>query len=380
MSYILKLVGWYPSKVNAHTGDFVQRHAKSIALYEKLVVIYVVKSAHVHTLTIETHTEDKLTEIICYYPQKKILDSLYSQFYYFKGFRKIIKELFRTHGLPKLVHVNIVWKAGLWALYLKRKFRIPYIITENWTAYYKADPNFIGTKKASFTIIKKIFTKATCFVPVTMDLATTCSSLFKIDMPYKVVENAVDTSLFYREPYTAIKIRIVHVSTMNYQKNTMGLLQTLAVLPLKEYNVEIVLIGPADEVIEEQVNRSEALKNCTILTGNIPYEEVAAYVRHADMLVLFSRYENLPCVIVEALCCGVSVIATNVGGIREIINTRNGILVENEDNTALENALKKMLTTIQTYDRAAIAQDATSKYSYEAIGKKYQQVYAEILK
>jgi glycosyltransferase involved in cell wall biosynthesis len=373
MSYILKLTGWYPSKENTYTGDFVQRHARSIALYEKVVVVFAVKSTSVKKLTIETTTVNNLTEIICYYPKKKIADTLYSQYYYFKVLKKVIAPLFNTHGLPKLVHVNIAWKAGLWALYLKRKFNLPYIITENWTAYYPTDPNYVAHKKSRFGLLKKIFTKATYFVPVTKDLSQTCNALFKIDMPAIVVENAVDTGLFYPVTTNNTTLKIVHVSTMNYQKNTDGLLQAIAALP-DLANVALYLIGPYSAEIEAMVNNHAVLKNITHFTGNIPYPAVAAHVREADVMVLYSRYENLPCVILEALCCGVPVIATNVGGIREVINEKNGILVKSEQEDTLKNAILQMLVTSKNYDRFAIAKDAMAKYSYEAmqlLTKKY---------
>jgi hypothetical protein len=72
MSYILKLVSWYPNQQNTHEGDFVQRHAKSIALYEKVIVVYATKSSTVDRYTIEKKVTHQLTEYIIYYPQKKI--------------------------------------------------------------------------------------------------------------------------------------------------------------------------------------------------------------------------------------------------------------------------------------------------------------------
>jgi glycosyltransferase involved in cell wall biosynthesis len=380
MSYILKLAGWYPSKVDAFNGDFVQRHARSIALYENVIVVYAVKSSEVNHINIEKKITGRLTEYIIYYPIRKYFERLLSQHYFMKGFKEITKTIFKEHGLPKIVHLNIVWKAGLWALYLKRKYKLDYLITENWTGYYKADPNYIATAgSVQKTIVKNVFKKANYFLPVTKNLALTCDQLFQINLPYIVVENAVDTNLFYNQPHQNKKIKLVHVSTMNYQKNIKGLLNVLKNIAAKKNDIELLLIGPCTVEIQNLINENEVLKNITTITGNIPYEQVAIHVRQSDLLVLFSRYENLPCVVLEALCAGLPVIATDVGGISEVINPNNGIIVPSEDEGALQIAILKMLDSIMTYNNNDISKDAIAKYSYEAIGKKYQLAYQKIL-
>ena len=382
MSYILKLAGWYPSKVDAYNGDFVQRHAKSIALYEKTIVVYVVKSTLHKKITIEQNIENNLTEFIGYYPQQKYLDKVQSQFLYFKVFKLIIKQVFEKYGKPKLVHLNIVWKAGYMALFLKRKFNLPYVITENWTGYYEADPNYIG--KANWfkkNLFQKVFKNALYFLPVTKDLAQRCNKIFNLNLPYIVIENAVDTNLFYPIEHKSKDTNLVHISTMGYQKNTNTLLQEIEkVMNNIDNDCTLTLIGPYNQQIIEIVEDSSALGINTTLTGNIPYIDVAKHLQNASALVLFSRYENLPCVILEALCTGVPVISTNVGGIAEVITQNNGILVPSEDEQALQHAINIMIDNISTYNKNDIAMDAINKYSFEKIGLKYHLAYKQILK
>jgi glycosyltransferase involved in cell wall biosynthesis len=381
MSYILKLAGWYPHRANPFNGDFVQRHALSIALHQPVVVVFAVKDDTVKEMTIEKKVtmNGRLTEYICYYPQKKWFNSLWAYWYYKTCFKKAFAEINKQYGLPAVVHVNIAWKAGLWAQWLRRKFKLPYIITENWTGYYEADPeNLFHKPRPVQQWIKKIFRQAALFVPVTKNLGERCNELFG-NIQYRVVENAVDTSLFYYTPLPQRKkIKIVHVSTMGYQKNIEGLLRVLQQVALRSNDFELTLIGPYSAEVKALLTDHTALNAVTTLTGNIAYTEVAAQVRHADMMLLFSRYENLPCVILEALCCGVPVLASTVGGIDEVINKENGLLAASEDETALLQALLQMIHTLPQYNRAAIAAAATAQYSYAAIGQKFVEVYAAI--
>jgi hypothetical protein len=194
--------GWYPHNDDPFNGDFVQRHAISIARFHKVVVVFAVKSNTVKkiTYTIQEKCAGNLVEYIIYYPARKWLGRLRSSFTYQAVFRRVFKKIKSEYGLPRLVHVNIAWKAGLWALYLKRKFDCQYVITENWTGYYETDPGYIRKKsKPVQHFIRKIFRNAALFLPVTAHLGERCKELFGITS-YEVVENAVDTELFYFAP------------------------------------------------------------------------------------------------------------------------------------------------------------------------------------
>jgi glycosyltransferase involved in cell wall biosynthesis len=200
-------------------------------------------------------------------------------------------------------------------------------------------------------------------------------------LPYIVIENAVDVNLFFPENNNNKIFEIVHISTMGYQKNTNSLLSAIEkVFAESDLEWKLTLIGPYNQQILEQVENSATLGVHTTITGNIPYIEVAKHLRQANLMVLFSRYENLPCVILEALCAGIPVISTNVGGISEVVNKINGLLIENEDMHALQNALQFMLNNFASYNNNDISKDAINMYSYEAIGKKFQNAYKEILK
>jgi len=97
------------------------------------------------------------------------------------------------------------------------------------------------------------------------------------------------------------------------------------------------------------------------------------------VMVMFSRFENSPCSIIEALCCGLPVIATKVGGIPELLNNNNGLLIESLDEKALFEALEAMAANYLKYDRKKIAEDAKSKFSYSVIGKKLDKIYEAVL-
>jgi glycosyltransferase involved in cell wall biosynthesis len=92
-------------------------------------------------------------------------------------------------------------------------------------------------------------------------------------------------------------------------------------------------------------------------------------------LVLFSNYENLPCVIVEALACGLPVISTRVGGISEHINAERGILIERGDEAGLQDAFEYMASHIHSYDKSALRTYALERFSNEAVAAAFMELY-----
>src|SRR5206468_9920728 len=114
--------------------------------------------------------------------------------------------------------------------------------------------------------------------------------------------------------------------------------------------------------------------------GEIDYEDVAKQMQQADAFIMFSKHENFPCVIIEALCCGLPVVASNVGGIAEAVNESNGILVEANNMNELQNAIISMMNNINKYNAENISADAISKYNYNTVAQQFVSVYNDVLK
>ena len=95
--------------------------------------------------------------------------------------------------------------------------------------------------------------------------------------------------------------------------------------------------------------------------------------------MLFSNFENLPCVIVEAFASGVPVLSTSVGGIAEILSPERGILIPQGDEEALLQGLIRMLDHHQEYDREAIRRYATKTFAAQTIGQQIFEAYKEVV-
>src|SRR5690606_14697264 len=121
---------------------------------------------------------------------------------------------------------------------------------------------------------------------------------------------------------------IVYVGRLVEAKGLRELLAAFGRLSQDDATLRLALVG--DGVMREELEalvRVAGLHERIVLTGGMEPDDVARWLGAADLLSLPSWSEGYPNVVVEALACGCPVVATDVGGTREIIGQDNGLLI-----------------------------------------------------
>ena len=380
MNNIIWLASWYPNKYDLYNGDFIQRHAIAVSPYCNLTVVtiqFVPQNWQKEAVIVEKKENGELREIIIYLQQSNLatpFNKLVDQWRYMKMYKKTIKEYLKENN-PSLVHVHVPVKAGIIGLWLKRKLGIKLIVSEHWGIYNNHALDKYITRSWWFKrLVKKVLTNADTFITVSNNLGESINKMV-VAKPFKVINNVVNTHLFYHTPFEiSSTFWFIHVSMMNHPKNPKGIIDAFARVVKENKNCRLRMVGNANKQLIAYAS-SLGLNNYIEFTGMLPKEEVANLMRQSHAFILFSNYENMPCVIAESLCCGVPVIATNVGGIPEVIDSSNGILVEPENTEGLAIKMRFMLDNSLQYDKRNIATVATNKYCYEIIGKQLLAIY-----
>jgi len=142
--------------------------------------------------------------------------------------------------------------------------------------------------------------------------------------------------------------------------------EALAQVP--EASLLVVGDGPDRAALERR--RDElGLDGRARFLGGLSRDEVLRVFRAADAVLLSSRWENFPHVVVEALAVGTPVVATSVGGVPEVVRDgENGLLVPPDDPAALAGAIRRMLGDRDLRARlAAAAAASVEPYSAERL-------------
>jgi glycosyltransferase involved in cell wall biosynthesis len=127
----------------------------------------------------------------------------------------------------------------------------------------------------------------------------------------------------------------------NEHKNIEGILRVVSKIEKEIDDFQFKIIGENSDKYFSYAKKININLEKTLFIKQIPHKEVAKNLQESNLFLLFSNYENLPCVILEAFSCGVPIISTNVGGINEYFPKDFGFLINIKDeNAMLENVLK----------------------------------------
>ncbi len=373
---ILFISSWFPNRNQPKLGNFVERHAQAIALKHHVHAVHVVPDKWHNEYVHAADHDRNYTTTHLYHPAWRLHRWFRPHF-----LRKAVAEAMRVHKFqPDLIHLNVFHPFGTAAAELSRALDIPMIATEHWTGYHANTHNTISPRIRKQIISSAQNTRIIC--PVTHQLASAMRA-FGVDGHYEVIPNVVDTQLFHPadRQKTKKEFTFLHVSSLfDAHKNVSGLLRTAARMVKNGASFKLVIAG--DGNIEPHLNYARELgltdANLTMI-GAQSLAAIARLMRDADAFVLFSNYENLPCVIGESLASGVPVISTRVGGISEHLNAQNGILIEAGNEAELETAMSALLRSAQHFEPAQLRQYADTHFSEAAIATAYDHVYRKAL-
>lgn len=373
--HILCLPSWYPTHETPVVGNFVERHVRAIAAEHRTTLIHFRQAKSVSESDhIMAATEKNVQQVQVFLNDWGIVHRI----------RMLHAALRFVRLHPRdfdLIHCHVSLPAGVLALWLHFRYGLPIVLTEHWTIFQPERWKELSMAKR--LLLKVLLRRTAVACPVSLQLGRAMQNRVA-DLKLRVIPNVVNTHRFFPgpvvKPYTGF--RFLHVSSLvDTHKNVSGLLRAYARLAAERTDVHLTIAGDGDTRWVDQTAQSLGIGFDRMdLHGERPEGWIADRMRESDVFVLFSHYENLPCVILEAMCCGMPVISTDVGGISEHLTPEHGILVPRADEEALYRAMVRMVDGDFAFDRKATAHYAKTHFSPETIARLYGQVYEEVRK
>jgi glycosyltransferase involved in cell wall biosynthesis len=268
--------------------------------------------------------------------------------------------------------------AGEIAYYLAKKYNKPYIIT-----LHGSDVNLLMPKRKKKYV--KILEKATKVIFVSKALLEKAKSFGYSGKNSVVIPNGFDPEIF--KPMDREKIRKelgIYKKRVKYVGFVGNLLSIKRADKLPEIfgnimkemdNVRFLIVG--DGELKEKIAQ-EMKEMDVIFAGRIPQEEVAKYMNAMDVMILPSRNEGWPCVVLEAQACGTCVIGSSNGGIPEAIGFEEYVVEEGKEFE--KRFAKKVVEVLEKgYDRSILINRAKD-FTWEEIVRREIKIYSGILK
>jgi len=283
---------------------------------------------------------------------------------YLQAFEKIIAKAVAEFS-PDVIHAQHIWLLS----WLAAKTGIPYVITAHGTDLmgYQQGPRFRRYAEEAAAGAKRIITISNDNDELVKEIFPACADKTVF------MRNGYDPDRFYPEPITKEQVRemlgfdplerlVFFVGKLAHFKGVDVLLEAARLYEDEHPNGILTLIAGEGELMPELLEQAKklALQGLHFL-GHLDVKQLRDLYSTADVCVVPSRREPFGLVAIEALACGAPVIATNQGGLPDIIDDDVGALVPVEDAAALSAAIVREL---YRPDRAERGRNA-SKYARE---------------
>ena len=285
-----------------------------------------------------------------------------------KAYRRAVKDL----GKPTILYshfLNLSYKA----LYLKKKYHLPLVGAEHWSEINKPVLKEEVKKMGLMT-----YSHLDGLIAVSSSLQDKIKEHFGKDAT--VIHNTISNDFYYHQKVPSDVFRLITTGSLIPIKGHDVLIRALTKVHFSYTHWQLIIIGEGDARQKlEQLIAENNLDQHVLLVGRKCKEDIAKELWKSDVYIQPSRNENFSVAVLEALACGLPVVATLCGGIQECINERNGRLVPVNDIDALAETLTEIVENINKYDRQLIAKDCQRRFGSEVIAQQITRVLEDAI-
>src|SRR5688572_17187707 len=222
---------------------------------------------------------------------------------------KTTSDYIRDHGKPDMIHSHSRFLiASMLALEIKRKYGVPYLITEHSSYYVR---NLVNESQKKETI--ETIENADEVITVSKKLGEWMNSSLGKNYRYRTIPNIIDEIFLQDVPKThrdEKRFTFLNVASLDRNKGHEMLLNAFATAFRDKSEVILKIAGTGHEMERLKDNcRDLGIKDQVFFLGRIPLERVRKEMISSDCLVIASEFETFGVVVIEAQACGKPVIA-----------------------------------------------------------------------
>lgn len=378
--HILVIPSWYVNTYNNLSGIFFKEQAEALVKQGNSVGVLSIQEISIREIwkqkkldiSKKEFTENGVKTISIQYPAIPRLYEIRRRFK-IEVFKKVFEKYIEENGIPNIVHIHS-FMIGELAIWIKNSYNIPYVLTEHSTGFAR---NVISKKNLIFA--KKIFKNSSYNIAVSNEFSGLLNKEFNEN--FKYIPNIVNINLFeVKEKGSKKEFDFINIAFLDKKKNQDMLIKSFTKSFKNTTNVKLTIVGDGQEYnnlnyLIISLNMTKQIK----LFGRANREEVKDLLQNADAFVLSSQYETFGVVVIEAMACGLPIVATKCGGPESIIgNDKLGILSDIDENS-LSQSLERLYKNRNIYDANYIHEYTKDNFSENAVCLKLNTVYQGVV-
>lgn len=380
MNHILYIPSWYPNRYDNLSGVFFKEQIEGLSsVIENVGVIAPVyrsfKSFNFKQNELTFSNNDGVNTFI-----KELWHlpgcNIYNRLQWFNNCKKLFENYVEKFGYPDLIHIHSIITAGQFAVYAKKKYNIPFVVTEHSSGF---DRNLYSKRelrsfKAEVIESSHNFAVSKSLVEV---LAKSIGGTWDV-LPNWVNDNFINQDNNFTK---GEKIIFFSLSSLNPLKGLNILIDAFDDLAKEYQNVELWIGGNGVEYhnLSDQIKKLR-LEDKIVLLGKLDRNTAIEKYKSSTFYVSPSLIETFGIVVIEALAMGLPVLATDSGGPQSILNNDVGIIVKKNSREELYKGMKYLIENEDKFDREKIVKYCVEHFSREKVSNDLINVYKKILK
>jgi glycosyltransferase involved in cell wall biosynthesis len=201
-----------------------------------------------------------------------------------------------------------------------------------------------------------------------------------------IIPNALSEHFYNLKLKSTTENKLIFIGVLNDNKNLLMLLEALKLLNNKNMHFNLDVLGDFKDlnykVIIEDFITQHHLKQQIKFHGWVKQNDTLKLIEAADILVLASKQESLPMVIAESMAAGKAIVASNIGGVSEMVQQNvNGFLFEPNQINELSNCLEQLYNNNNTIQEFSVASNkiASTMFHCNEVAKQTISFYQKVL-
>lgn len=385
--HILIIPSWYPEEGDDVSGSFFREQAIAMknhghqigVVYPQLRSVRNWRSLFTGMRGLQADTDEMIHTFRWHGMAWSLRAPFSSLELWVKTGLKLYECYVKQHGRPDLVHAHSLLNAGVLASEIKKRHKVPFVVTEHSTAYGKGEIASTLGRHA-----RDAANSADARLAVSAPFAELLQQYFGASVgTWKVLPNILsagfEKALFARPADNGEPFIFINVSMLTARKGIDILLRGFAQSFKKDGNIRLLIGGDGGQrrVLESLASELGISRQVDFL-GRLSRKQVVSAIANSHAYILASHIETFGVAVIEALAMGKPAIVTRCGGPETIVRAEDGLVIPANDADALSSAMIEVKNKYDRYKGEVIRRSCISRYGESAVVGQLNKVYESV--